>query len=352
MRRSFKAALVAATVLLVAGLDTVDAQYKYRYGSYGASSGTESGVYVRLEAAATNPRNTDAVVATTETIADFGGGFNVQTPVIPGWDDDIAGRIAVGYAWAGGNRIEASYWGYDTDTVTGGNGPAGGFTHFAIGPPILTGGDYVGDSGSPGSYNIATEISASTADAAWIRAHAFTEHFTMEWSLGLRYATYEETSSGFYDEAAIGGPGFGQNQFDAAKSNEGEMIGARAAVRGQFSLTERVRLYGGLGFSFLDGELKAGSSLSPSGSANSTTQPTAVRTLTDDSRSGAIRDFEVGVTWLFSGDRLQLSFGWEQSDWEDIAADLMRNFPGTAAPLADRNSVVFSGYKLGVQFRF
>ena len=72
----------------------------------------------------------------------------------------------------------------------------------------------------------------------------------------------------------------------------------------------------------------------------------------DDSRSGTIRDIELKGTWHLMNDRLRLSFGWDQSTWEAIAADLMRNFAGSTAPLRDRDAVIFSGYKLGVYFRF
>ena len=60
----------------------------------------------------------------------------------------------------------------------------------------------------------------------------------------------------------------------------------------------------------------------------------------------------MSLVWHAASESFQLSLGWEQSRWDDIAADLVRNFPGTTAPLRERDSVTISGYKLGVLFRF
>jgi len=351
MRRLHRAAAVVALVLLAAGLTTVEAQYKYRYGGYGSST-SESGWYVSLEVGVANPRNTDVVVAVTRSSQDFGGGINVTNQIVPNWDDDASGRLAVGYAFSGGNRVEASFWSFDTDTSAAGSGPGGGTTFFTVGPPIFTAGDYVGDAGSPGSYGIGVKVEASTADVAWARSHAMTDKLTLEWSLGLRYAKFEETVEGSYDEAAIGGGSYGQNRFAVYRDNTGEMVGARAAVRGTMKLTHKVSARGTLGFSMLDGKIDALSTMTPTGSANASTTPSSYVALSDDSRSGSMRDIEAALIWAPGAGRVKLWFGWEQSLWEQIASDQVRNLPGTAAPVRDRNSVTFSGYKLGVSYTF
>ena len=64
---------------------------KYRYGSY--ASGTDKGVYLFGELLWANPRNVDAVVATQETVQNFGGGTNTLTTIVPTWDDQISGRL-------------------------------------------------------------------------------------------------------------------------------------------------------------------------------------------------------------------------------------------------------------------
>ena len=74
--------------------------------------------------------------------------------------------------------------------------------------------------------------------------------------------------------------------------------------------------------------------------------------LKDDGRSGSIRELDLALVWHSSSDTVRVWLGWEQQVWEDIAADLMRNFPGTVAVLRERDSVTFSGYKLGVRVLF
>ena len=75
-------------------------------------------------------------------------------------------------------------------------------------------------------------------------------------------------------------------------------------------------------------------------------------TLNDDSRSGSIRDFDLVVAWHLRNDKYRVFVGWEQSTWDAISSDLMRNLPGTTVQLRDRNSVVFSGWKIGFAGRF
>ena len=72
----------------------------------------------------------------------------------------------------------------------------------------------------------------------------------------------------------------------------------------------------------------------------------------DDGRSGSIRELDVRLAWYALDDRMKISLGWEQWTWDELAADLVRNFPGTSAPLRDRDEVVFSGYIVGFQLTF
>ncbi len=339
--------LAAVVALACLALAVTPADAKYRYGRY--SGGQDGGFFVHVEGGVANPRNTDAVLATFESVEDFGGGVNMLVPIVPTWDDEFAGRLTLGYGWASGNKLSVALWSFSADQAAFGSGPASGFLHFAVGPPILSGGQYVGTGGSPGFFNLSTEIDATTADLAWSRSAELSESFTVEWSLGVRYANYEETTSGVYDED---GPSSGVTAYDAAKSNEGDMFGVRGGVRGSYRLGNRYSINAGLGFSFLDGELDASSTLTPTGTGNALTVPTGFAAVTDDGRSGTIRDLDLALTWHSNSDAFRVSVGWEQSFWDDITADLVRNFPGTSAPLGERDSVTFSGYKLGLYFRF
>ncbi len=330
----------ALILLLASAIDPVQA--KYQYGRY--AQGKERGFIIFAEALWANPRNVDAVVATQET-------QNTVTPIIPVWDDEVSGRLGLGYQWASGNQLSLTFWNFETEQNAAGNGAAGGILHFAIGPPIRVGTDFVGDNASPGSYAIRTEVKATTADLAFAREQQLVENFDLAWSLGVRYAKYEETSDGRYDEQATTSPSFGENAYNAAKSNQGEMFGVRAALRGSYRFVRSVSLDGQFGFSFLDGELTANSGLTPAGSNNATT-PASFSGIVDDSRSGNIWDLDIRVTYHGQTDAFRVWLGWEQQVWDNLTTDLVRNFPGTTAPSRDRDSVSFSGYKVGVYFRF
>ena len=63
-----------------------------------------------------------------------------------------------------------------------------------------------------------------------------------------------------------------------------------------------------------------------------------------------------GYDYRFVGDELFAALSPEQLEktrnQRVIAADLARNFPGTTAPLRERDSVAFSQYKVGLFFVF
>jgi len=346
VRRIHTVVIVAVVVLLAWGLQPADA--KYRYGGY--TAGKEAGFFLFGEGISVNPRNVDAIVATVETIEDYGGGVNSMRQINPVWDNNFSGRLGLGYGWPNGNRVVGTFWGFSADQRASGSGTSA--TFFAVGPPIYTGGDYVGDEGRPGSYDLTTEIESATADIAFAREHDVGESFRIEWSAGLRYASYEESTQGLYDEADFASLDFGLMAYRADKSGKGEMIGPRVAVRGSWRFAKVFSLDASLGFSFLDGELTGSSSLTPSGSSNSANTPSSLAKITDDSRSGSIRDVDLTVSWRAVGEAVRVWVGWEQQIWDGITTDLVRNFPGTVAPLRDRDSVVFSGYKVGVFVRF
>jgi hypothetical protein len=344
MQRIFKYAVIVTLVCLVCAAQPADAQY--RYGKYRYST-AEQGWFVFAEFAMANPRNADAVVATFEQV-DAVGGQNLTYPILPSWGDDAAGRFGIGYSMASGSKFVATFWSFSTDQYSAGDGPAGGRMNFAIGPPIATDvpGVYEGAYGAPGYFAVTTEITARTADLAWVKELEIGESVDFEWSVGLRYAKFEETMEGSYNT----GLSMGSVDYSAAKSNEGEMIGFRTGLRGSVFITSRISVGGSLAFSMLDGEVKGTSQLAEGDSIGGL--PTNFAGITDDGRSGMIYDADVDVTWHSSSDRLRVSLGWEQSIWNDITTDLVRNFPGTTAPLAERDSVTFSGYKLGLFFRF
>ncbi len=337
------AAVAAVAVGLVAGAG--DARAQYRYGGYSGSE--ESGFFLFLEGGIGNPRNADPVVATQEAF----GAVQSYTRIRPAWDDEASGRIGGGWVFGNGNRVSASFWTFQTETRSTGDGLAGGLLDFAVGPPIQSGGSTVGAQGNPGYHDILTEIEATSGSIAFGRNQEVGDRFDLDWSIGLRFASFEETVSGVYDEAASTSGGFGTNRFDALKSIQSDMVGLEAALKGTWHLTGRWAVSGGFGFSQLEGEIDSFSSLAGSGSANSGL-PSSYAEFVDDSRSGRILDFDARLIWRTSSDRLRLWLGWEQSTWDEIPSDRLRNFPGTAAPLPDRDSVGFSMVKLGGQVRF
>jgi len=307
MKRRHVPALLA--VVIAASVGGASRAQSYDYGG-GYHDSHESAWELFLEAGVANPRNTDNIVAAV--------GPNV---VIPNWSDEFSGRFGVGYRTRGMSKFGFRAWGFKIDTQASG---VGAF-EFPIGPTSGT------------SFDVVTEIQARSADFSWILVQQVNKSFQMDWSLGLQYATFEDTTGGTY--GTLGGPR------TAAKSNEAAMLGARIGGRatyraGPFSGSA------GLALSLLDGVIEAASSLTP--------QPagTAPLYLEDTSRSGSILEFDARAAWHTSEDSFSVWLGWEQQVWDDIAADLARNLPGSEVITRARDSVTFSWFKVGVSFTF
>jgi hypothetical protein len=309
---------IGCLALAAAAAAATPAAAQYRYGGgYGDEGG--GGPFVELEGMLANVRNADNVVATIDS-------GNVVTPVLPEWDDDVAGRLTAGWRW-GANKLFGRAWTFTTEQ----DATAAGALNFAVGPPV--GGD---DSGT--ALAVTTEITMTAGDLGWAHGQRVSESFEMEWSVALRYAKFEETQDGVYVDGA--------ERFAVAKSNEGEMVGAHASARGTY-LWERLFFSGRLGFSFLDGELTGTSGLTQTAGGSGA----SFAGFQDDGRSGGIRELDVTGGWHNASNTLQLYLGWEQAEWEDIAADLTRSFSMTSSPLQPRDSVTVSGWKLGLRFR-
>jgi len=333
---------VVLLLMLLGWLASPALAAQYRYGG-GYRGYGEQGPYLWIEGFFANPRNTDSVVATFQTATATG-------PILPNWNDEFAGRFGLGYRWASGNRLSLMLWGFSADQSAGGDGPTGGQLLFAVGPPIPYGDGWLGTSGTPGSFDITTEIEAKTVDLLWSRDVEASERFLLGLDLGVRWAEYEETMQGAY--RGVDGFDPGSGPLDAYKRNTGSMVGLRVAGRASYRFVTSWSLAGGLGFSMLDGEIEATSSLTPRGTVGGEpVLPNSVA-ITDDGRSGSIQEADVALVWHSRGDNLQVWIGWEQQTWDRITTDLVRNFPGTVAPLRDRDSVTISGYKLGLRYAF
>lgn len=336
--RIFGIAAIAA--LMAAG--TIQAEYS-----------DDEGFFVFLDAALTTPHNTDQVVANSVDIITSPQTMSI---VEPDWGAGTTERLGFGYEWAGGSKITVSYWQFDDDEEIAAEGPYGGFLNFAIGPATYDAG-YLFAFGSPGSADFVGSVKATTADIAFSREVEMGDFFDMEWHVGLRYATFEDRLTGSYDvcasdECDFGYYSFGEISFDAEKSNKGEMIGFRAGMRGTFFLTDDFAVSSGLAYSMLQGDLTSRSGLTPTGTFNQGIDPPTHAYVEDDTRSGNIMDFDIAIEYYLLDDRLRLALGYEHSLWDGIPEDMLRNTPGLYTTLDERDSVAFSGYRLGLRFRF
>lgn len=349
---------IAVLALFVACAAVLSATPADAYRSYRTYDEPEAGFFIFLDAAMTRPGGTDQVVAENVAI-----NSNPQTTeqVTTDWSDGLSGRLGFGYRWATGNKLTVSYWQYDDDSdLLTATGPADGYMNFAIGPATYYGGYPTFNFGFPGSAAFQANIKASTADIAFGRDHSLTDSFRMEWSLGLRYAKFEEDVSGFYDLCATSGcwasyygiTGFGEVSFDATRTVQSEMFGAVASARGRYFVSPNFAFTGMIGFSYLGGTNESFSGLVPTGSFNSSFDPPTEMRVEDGNATGNILDFDAGIEWYIVPDLFRLDVALYQSRWDGLPEDRTRNAPGVIPVLNDRSSMSFSGLRLGLWVRF
>jgi hypothetical protein len=307
----------------------------------------DSWFFIYVEGGVATPKSTDQFVGVS---VDAGGSGQIQTStyIQPDWSSSPVFRVGGGFRWGGGSSVTVSYWQFDDDQQVAANGPVGGDMLFTIGPFIDTGSGFA-NSGSPGHSDFTAGIQAQTVDIAWGRLKTMGDFFDVEWSLGLRYAHFEETVAGIYDNSASTSASFGLEQWGAFKFNEGEMFGARAAVRGTYFLTDRIAGTASVGFSMLQGEVTSTSSF---WDADLGGRPAATATINDDNRSGRIQDLDIGIMLFLSEDTLRLKLGYESSFWDGVSSDLLRNTNGAAITIPDREQVGFSAFTFGLYLQF
>ncbi len=326
----------------------------------------DEGFFVFLDGVLTQPADTDQVLGLVRQLPDPAAPAPVQfsSPAAVEWDEELGSRVGAGYRW-GPNRVSVSYWQFEHDQRLAFDGPAGGYVNFTIGPAfyIYSGVYYpVYNVGSPGFVDFAVDLEASTVDLAYEHTHQLNDVFDFEWSVGLRYATFEEKMDGAYDVCATTGCEgfyaaapfnfvFGDVGFDVTKSNEGDMAGVRVGIGGSFYATPSFLISGELAVSELTGEVTSLSSLVPTGAVNGV-DPVSTAFVEDKDRSGSIRDVGMAVEWALVNNRLRIALGYRHSRWDGIATDLLRNPPGLLTPNKDRDHVTFAGPYLGVRYDF
>ena len=342
---------VMLALALAGAISVVSAQ---GYGSgYGGTD--EQGFFLFLDAALAQPSDTDLVVGEFTAVADAPQSAG---KIAPDWGAGLAARLGGGYRWATGGALSVSFWGYDDDESFAAAGPAGGFLNFAIGPATYYEGLPVLNFGIPGSAAFDAKIEASTFDVAFSQTQELSDILSMEWSVGLRYASYEDGVTGTYDLCAStgcdGGYGYvpGEVTFAAERTTKSDMFGVRAGVRGKYAISQRVAVRSGLALSLLTGNVDSRSGLTPIGTLNSQVDPPTTFVADESDRSGRIIDLDVGMEFDLVQDLLRMSVAYEHSVWDGVPRDLARNPPGLLTVLDPRDQVTFSGVRLGLWVRF
>lgn len=336
---------LGAAVLLIAGA----------VASSPAMADQKEGWFVFLEGIDTQVLDTDQPIGTVGTFGDPAGDppspfFAAEHKTVD-WGTNVNGRLGFGKQWANGNKLTLSYWEFDNDEsgsmdlsgVDAFYSPFGYYYYYGYGGGTrapLGGGTF-----SSTFSRFDSNVKASSIDVDFSHVHSLNDHFDFEWNLGMKFASYEDTTTVAtgYTYTDTGGVATDYT-YDEKAHTESDMWGFKAGARGMYNFGPRFSLTAGLNVAKLQGGVESTSTIS-STFVGST--PALTDHFNDDNRSGTITDYDImGVFHL--GEHFDLSVGYEQSTWQGISRDLMRSHWGQP----DRDEVGFAGWKVGVKWRF
>ncbi len=270
-------------------------------------------------------------------------------------DADATFRFTAGYNFGlamGG--LQVSFWSFDhddkqSDSLSGQVFPSiFGYGLYTQSYP------FVEAYNAPGVGTFATSsVKASTVDLEYTRALDVGENFTFRWLAGLRTADFEEGRTVELQGAYAGKPMTIQQNGHMDSKARGIKVGGR----GIYGFTKHQSLEGGLAFSLLQGDSKGDSSQTfrVFDAADLTAPPTVyseAQRAEDKSGQGQILDLDLKYVW--TADALSVYLGYSYSAWEGLVRDpnLPRTTYFSVTGAGGRDTVIFSGFDVGIIYRF
>lgn len=341
-----KSAIAASGLLAVAVLAAPAAQ-----------ADDHEGWYLLAEAAMATPGNTNT--ALTSSALEWTGsrsGTAESEVVWMEWEDDPAFSIGFGYSMGEKGRIQVSYWDYSGEAEMDGTaGGSGLYTFFNVGPTtsIYYSFYYTFD------YDFTQEIDASALDLEFLRTTELNSPVTIDWGVGLRLLSFEDTVDGVYVDSGLPTG----HRFPASRRIESDGYGLTGSVGVGYGFGDRFGLSTDMRVGFVISDVDAQSEITDQDGYYHTagfTHRTSVAGF-DDEVAMTI-DFNADFTIRFV-DAFHLDVGWFFTQWNDLPENQLSRETTewdlgtfTVTPLRlpgeNRDRITWSGPRLAFVWKF
>ena len=297
-----------------------------------AADGDE-GFFVSLEAKFVKPSN-------------LGSGYVIVSPEY-GYEpkgvlrsvemsESFAPEISFGQQRSSGSGWMFSYWSFDDDDADSVTSPEGGSLFDIL---------YHADSAYgyfEGAARAAVDVEATTADLVYFRHIGDGEDFHLTWTLGFRYASYEQALDVDYIY------GEGSDMWTVQLGNDTDGFGVVTGLQGSVAVGGSMRLEGGVTYAFLDGSTSA---TNLQYEEDDLDDPDA-DVSRDEDRGIAMLELEAALVWQLS-DAVDIRLGYVASQWDNVIGfDLFPDDVHEGFVQSDVKDVSWNGFSLGMKYTF
>lgn len=250
--------------------------------------------------------------------------------------ESLAPEISFGQQRSSGSGWMFSYWSFDDDDDDSVTSPEGGSLWDIL---------YHADSAwgyFEGSAQAMVDVEATTADLVYFRHIGEGEDFHLTWTLGFRYAKYEQALDVdyVYEE--------GSYVWTVQLGNETDGFGIVTGLQGSVALGGSMRLEGGLTYAFLDGSTSATDFQYEEGYIDDPD----VDVSRDEDRGIGMLELEAALVWQLS-DAMDVRLGYVASQWDNVIGfDLFPDDVHEGFVQSDVKDVSWNGFSLGMKYTF
>ncbi|MFQ5700632.1 MAG: Lpg1974 family pore-forming outer membrane protein [Acidobacteriota bacterium] len=295
------------------------------------AQGADSGWFITLDAALTQPNVDQEYAVQTDTT-----GFPVRnTRHTFDSDIDTSFRAGFGYGFgAGRGTLRVTYW--EFDNTDGESKNLKGMIE-----PLVFGEGYYSpfyylSSASGVSTEFTSDIDAITIDVDYLRSMTAGRRMRVNWLLGFRVASYDETQTFTGSDAFY--------VLKQEKELESDAFGVRVGAEAQFNLGRYFMLTGGLTASILQADTN-GAAVQQFFDTAGGLVVAETNEANDDNLRAQILDIDVRAVWKLR--YFDVFLGYQGSTWDGLVEDPLPSANGT-----ERDTVSFNSIHAGITWRF
>ncbi len=314
------------------------------------------GWFIDLDAALATPGNTNTPLQANSpgTLAQAGTSDLSSEVEFMDWDDDAALGFGFGYSWGSRGAIQVTYWEYsDTAEGSGSSIYYPNYNWFTIGPTSAW--SYPGFPTAifDMNWDFEQEIEARTVDVEFKRSVSTKNPLTIGWSVGLRWASFEDTVDGEYLVDGL-------FRFPAMRHIESDGVGATGSFEAGYDFAKAFGLSTDLRVGFITADVDGEHEIIDLDGFYAYPGVSWSEEVGSEDEVATTLDFNFNLTF-HAGRYLDIDLGYLYSTWTEMAevnlsrAESFDDFSFSVPPTIkgeDRDRITWSGPRIRLRWLF